>query len=82
MPKGPQGQKRPSDTVGTAIMVAKIATGELEEELHEPSGKVRSGKAGSAARAKKLTKFERSAIARKAALARWHKKDNSVKVSY
>ncbi len=71
MPKGPQGQKRPADTVAAAIMVAKIATGEIEEKLKEPSGKVRSGRAGAAARAKKLTKEERSAIAKKAAGARW-----------
>ncbi len=71
MPKGPQGQKRPSDVIGCAITVAKIATGELEEELQEPSGKVRSGKAGGKARAAKLTAKERAAIAKKAAEARW-----------
>jgi len=71
MPKGPQGQKRPADTVQAAIMVAKIATGEIEEKLKEPSGKVRSGKAGAAARAEKLTREERSKIAKKAAGARW-----------
>ena len=71
MPKGPQGQKRPADTVQAAIMVAKIATGEIEEKLKTPSGKVRSGKAGAAARAEKLTAEERSAIAKKAAGARW-----------
>jgi len=31
MPRGPQGQKRPADVFGNAIMVAKIATGEIEE---------------------------------------------------
>ncbi len=29
MPKGPQGQKRPADAIGAAVMVAKIATGEI-----------------------------------------------------
>ena len=71
MPKGPQGQQRPADVIGCAILVAKIATRELEEELHVPSGKVRSGKAGGQARAAKLTKKERSEIAKKAALRRW-----------
>ena len=33
MPKGPQGQKRPADTVANAIRVAKILTGEIEEDL-------------------------------------------------
>jgi hypothetical protein len=71
MPKGPQGQKRPADVIGCAITVAKIATGELEEELEEPSGRVRSGKAGGRMRAAKLTKKERVAIAKKAAAIRW-----------
>jgi hypothetical protein len=31
MPKGPQGQKRPADTVA-AIKVAKILTGKIEED--------------------------------------------------
>jgi hypothetical protein len=29
MPKGPQGQKRPGNVVGAAIMVARIATGAM-----------------------------------------------------
>ena len=38
MPKGPQGQKRPADTVANAIRVAKILTGEVEENMGD-SGK-------------------------------------------
>jgi hypothetical protein len=30
MPKGPQGQKRPVDIIGNAILVIKIATGDCE----------------------------------------------------
>jgi hypothetical protein len=71
MPRGPQGQKRPADVIGAAVMVAKIATGEIEEKLKEPSGKVRSGKAGAKARAEKMTPAERSAVAKKAAAKRW-----------
>ncbi len=33
MPTGPKGQKRLADVVGAAVMVAKIATGEIEDEL-------------------------------------------------
>ena len=29
MPKGPKGEKRPTDVIGTAIKVARIATGDL-----------------------------------------------------
>ena len=32
MPTGPRGEKRPTNPNAAAIMVAKIATGELEEE--------------------------------------------------
>lgn len=71
MPTGPRGEKRPADVIGAAVMVARIAIGELAEELKEPSGKVRSGKAGSKARAKNLSQEERTAIAKKAAARRW-----------
>ncbi|MCI5075254.1 RNA-binding protein [Oricola sp.] len=69
MPKGPRGEKRPGDLIGMSVMVAKIATGEIED--NHKSGRVRSGKAGAKARAEKLTSEERSEIARKAANARW-----------
>lgn len=71
MPRGPQGQKRPADAIGCAVMVGRIATGEITEILKEPSGKARSGKAGSKARAEKLSQTERTAVAKKAAAARW-----------
>jgi len=71
MPKGPRGESRPADLVGAAVMVARIATGEIQEHTQEPSGKVRSGLAGAKARAENMTKEERSAVARKAAGARW-----------
>ena len=29
---GPHGEKRPSDTIANAVHVAKLATGEIEEE--------------------------------------------------
>lgn len=76
MPKGPKGEKRPADAIGTAIMVAKIATGEVEDELTE-DGKnkaaVELGRKGGAARAKKLNEEQRAEIARKAAAKRWGK---------
>ena len=69
MPKGPNGERRPGDVVGAAVMVMKIATGELPDD--KKSGRTRSGNAGAKARAAKLTPEERSAIAKKAAAARW-----------
>jgi hypothetical protein len=74
VPKGPQGQKRPADTIGCAVVVAKIATGEIDEEVDQRSvGKIRSGKAGAKARAEKLSKEQQTEIARIAAHSRWSK---------
>jgi hypothetical protein len=71
VPKGPRGERRPADTVACAVMVAKIATGEIREERKAPSAKAKSGIAGARARAENLTPEHRSAIARKAAAERW-----------
>ncbi len=53
MPKGPKGQKRPADVVGAAVMVAKLATGEMAEDVDD-DGKnqaaVELGRKGGAAR--------------------------------
>lgn len=75
MPKGPQGQKRPGDVIGAAIMVAKIATGEVEETPADSASQhhSRGGKNGGAARAAALTPEQRSEIAQAAAAARWKK---------
>jgi hypothetical protein len=73
MPRGPQGQKRPADVIGNAVKVMRIATGEEEEISDRKSGRVRSGKAGAAARAQKLSPEARQKIAKKAAAARWGK---------
>jgi len=79
MPKGPQGQKRPGDVIGAAIMVAKIATGEIAEseateadDGKDPAAKALGAKGGRA-RAQKLTPEQRAGIARNAAAKRWTK---------
>lgn len=75
MPKGPKGQKRPADVIGNAIKVARIATGEEEEEFDADDGKDKAaqslGRRGGRARADKLTPEERAEAARKAAAGRW-----------
>jgi hypothetical protein len=73
MPKGPQGQKRPADAVGLAVLVGRIATGEVEDTGTDPSKAHHSagGKKGGAARAAALTPDQRSEIAKKAAAKRW-----------
>ena len=71
MPKGPRGEKRPADTNACAVTVAKIATGEIEDERYAAPGRKKSGKAGGAARARSLKEDERREIARRAAIKRW-----------
>jgi hypothetical protein len=73
MPKGPNGERRPADTNARAVMVGKIATGELVEDLPAMSGRQRSGQAGGKARATALSESERRKIAEKAATIRWEK---------
>jgi hypothetical protein len=75
MPKGPNGEKRPADVIGAAVMVARIATGEIEESAEPDDGKDPAakalGKKGGRARAEKLTPQQRKDIAKKAARTRW-----------
>lgn len=77
MPKGPQGQKRPPDTVANAIRVARILTGEIEEDVGADSGKERHaqalGRKGGAARREKLSPERRAEIAKAASEKRWRK---------
>ena len=76
MPKGPTGQKRPADVIGCAIMVAKIATGELPPDPITPPKGHAGGKRGGKARAEQLTPEKRKKIAEKAAETRWQNKRN------
>jgi len=71
VPKGPQGERRPADAIGRAVMVARIATGEFEEAPPKPSVKRKSGLAGAKARATLLSPNRRNEIASAAAKARW-----------
>lgn len=77
MPRGPKGERRPADVIGAAIMVGRIATGEIEEDVPTPESEgkdpaaVALGRKGGKARAKKLSAGKRKAIAKKAATARW-----------
>jgi general stress protein YciG len=77
MPKGPQGQKRPGDVIGAAVMVARIATGEISasdateaDDGKDPAAKALGAKGGKA-RAAKMDPERRAEIARKAAVKRW-----------
>ena len=74
MPRGPKGEKRPADVIGAAIMVAKIATGEIEDKATEDgknAAAVALGRMGGKARAEGMTAKRRKEIAKKAAKSRW-----------
>ncbi len=76
MPRGPKGEKRLADVIGNAVKVMRIATDEEEDTLPINQREVRARKGGlkgGSARALKLTKEQRSEIARVAAEARWKK---------
>ena len=78
MSRGPKGQKRPADVIGAAVQIAKIATGEVEEDIGttddgKDKAAVALGRKGGAARAAKLSKKRRTEIARAGAKKRWGK---------
>jgi hypothetical protein len=72
MPKGPNGQKRPADAIGLAVMIGKIATGEIDDARDDvASAAAQMGKLGGKARAANMTPERRKEIAQKAAAKRW-----------
>jgi general stress protein YciG len=73
VPKGPRGEKRPADAIGRAVKIAKIATGEVEDERDEElsSAAAEMGRKGGKKRAENMTPERRAEIARKAAAKRW-----------
>jgi hypothetical protein len=76
MPRGPKGEKRPTDVIGNAVHVMRVLTGEIEDIIpddgKDPAAKA-LGKKGGAARAKAMTPERRAEIAKKAAAERWRK---------
>jgi hypothetical protein len=74
MPKGPNGQKRPADAIGLAVLIGKIATGEVEDTRDDvSSAAAQMGKLGGKARAAAMTPERRAEIAKAAAAKRWSK---------
>ena len=74
MPTGPKGQKRPADVNARGVMIAKIATGEIEDVMtHDGknAAAVALGRMGGKARAATMSKKRRKEIAERAAKARW-----------
>lgn len=74
MPKGPRGEKRPADAIGLAVMIGKIATGEIEDTRDElKSAAAQLGSKGGKKRAENMTPERRAEIAKSAAAKRWDK---------
>ena len=48
MPKGSRGEQRPPDRFDCAVIVAKVATGEIEDKKQGQPEESRSGRAGDA----------------------------------
>jgi hypothetical protein len=74
MPTGPKGQKRPADVNARAVMIAKIAMGEIEDVTTEDgknAAAVALGRMGGKARAASMSAKQRKEIAQEAAAARW-----------
>ncbi len=74
MPKGPNGEKRPADAVGLAVLIGRIATGEVDDvapdDGKDPAAKALGAKGGKA-RASSMSPERRAEIAKAAAAKRW-----------
>ncbi len=77
MPRAPKGEKRPADVNQRAVMIGRIATGEIDD-MTTDDGKnaaaVALGRMGGKARAEKMTAQQRVKIAKRAARKRWAKR--------
>jgi hypothetical protein len=71
MPKGPKGEKRHADTVQNAMLIGRIATGDVEDTPSRAPNRAKGGKIGGKSRADALSPEKRSEIAKKASLKRW-----------
>ena len=72
MPKGPRGEKRPADAIGLAVMIGKIATGEIEDTRDDvKSAAAQLGSLGGQKRAANMTPERRAEVAKAAAAKRW-----------
>jgi hypothetical protein len=73
MPRDPQGRKRPADVIGNAVLVMKLATGQVQESATPDFARAKGGKIGGKRRAATLSPERRAEIAKKAAKKRWGK---------
>ncbi len=83
MPRGPRGERRPEDPASAAVMVVRLAVGDISEALDEtvrtkdPAAASRGrlgGLVGGVARSDRLAPERRHEIAKLAADRRWGRK--------
>ncbi len=77
MAKGPKGERSPADVNARAVMIGKIATGELDDATTDDgknAAAVALGRMGGKARAAGMSAKKRKEIAKKAAKTRWGQK--------
>src|SRR5438128_12016104 len=74
MPRRPRGEKHSAHVIGAPVMGALIAMGKIEDVTDKTPNRAKGGKVEKK-RAEKLSKAERSIIARDAAIRRWSKRD-------
>lgn len=75
MPEVSNGEKRPADAIGLAVMVGRITTGEIEGERETlSSAAAELGRKGGQKRAESMTPERRAEFARDAAAKRWGSK--------
>ena len=78
MPKSPKGHKRPADVIANAVLVMKIATGEVEEPPDKRNqaalalSRLGASKGGKA-RSEKMSDRGKRESAKRAARTRWSK---------
>ena len=76
MPKGPNGEMRPADAIGLAVLIGRIATGDVEDSSEDdgkdPNAKALGAKGGKA-RASSMSPERRTEIAKAAAAKRWER---------
>ena len=68
MPRGPRGERRPADVNARAVLIAKIATGEIEDVTTDDgknAAAVMLGRMGGKARAEGMSAKRRKEIARR-----------------
>src|SRR6185437_200273 len=76
MPRGPKGKNRPANANRRAVVIARIAAGEIEDKVTvdgRNAAAVALGRRGGNARAAGMTAKRRKEIAKKAAAMRWRK---------